>query len=181
MRRGDRRGRQRCRTDRGILADALDDTRITGAWPIYAEQIRGHGIRAVFVFPATQPGWTSPQPGLVMCVYRDRPGALSEADLSTVRANHMKGSPRPAEHAGSVWSVDSFRNGLAPLVPCPARGQEPPRMRPRHGYRVLPGHEAALCDGCGYVIMQAALIRETGEEVRAVEGVLCVVTIEPEA
>ncbi|MFF1379520.1 ANTAR domain-containing protein [Streptomyces sp. NPDC058308] len=70
-----------------VLAPDLDDTDVTGAWPVYAEQARGHGIRAVFALPTTGRRQTRPQPGLVLCVYRDRPGQLADADLNTARTH----------------------------------------------------------------------------------------------
>jgi hypothetical protein len=68
-----------------VLVADLDDMGATGAWPVYAKEARAHGIRAVFALPVVRPGRTDRRPGLVLTVYRDRPGALPEADLNTIR------------------------------------------------------------------------------------------------
>ncbi|MGW0535236.1 GAF and ANTAR domain-containing protein [Streptomyces sp. NPDC003032] len=68
-----------------VIAPDLDDVDVAGAWPVYAAQARAHGIRAVFALPAVPAGHTLPQPGLALCLYRDRPGMLPEADLATAR------------------------------------------------------------------------------------------------
>ncbi|MEU9187600.1 ANTAR domain-containing protein [Streptomyces sp. NPDC048484] len=70
-----------------VLAPDLDDTSVTGAWPLFAEQARAHGIRAVFALPVARADPAGPQPGLVLSVYRDRPGPLPEADVKTARAH----------------------------------------------------------------------------------------------
>ncbi|MBW5423806.1 hypothetical protein GKQ77_19940 [Streptomyces sp. BG9H] len=93
-----------------VLAPDLDDTDVTGAWPVYAERARAHGIRAVFALPAVDPRFTVPQPGLVLCLYRDRPGALPEADLRTARTHAhaaellLLAVPAPGEDsAADAW------------------------------------------------------------------------------
>lgn len=69
-----------------VLAPDLDDVTVTGSWPVFAAQARDQGIQAVFALPVVHLR-RSPQPGLVLCLYRDRPGALSEADLHTARTH----------------------------------------------------------------------------------------------
>lgn len=72
-----------------VLACDLDDESTVGAWPVFAAQARDHGIRAVFALPAVNPGHAAAQPGLVLCLYRDRPGLLPAADLDTA-GSHLR-------------------------------------------------------------------------------------------
>jgi hypothetical protein len=73
---------------RAVLVPDLDDPDATAAWPVYAQQARADGIRAAFALCAVlQPGRTGPQPGLVLSVYRARPGPLPDADLEAVRVH----------------------------------------------------------------------------------------------
>lgn len=64
-----------------VLAADLDDARSAEQWPVYAEQARAHGIRAVFALPVLSGSDPSEQSGLVLSLYRDRPGLLPEVDL----------------------------------------------------------------------------------------------------
>ncbi|MEU8954174.1 GAF domain-containing protein [Streptomyces sp. NPDC048518] len=72
---------------RAVLAPDLDDPQATAGWPVYAGQARAHGIHAAFAFPLAQPGRTSPRPGLVLSLYRDRHGMLPDTDLLTARTH----------------------------------------------------------------------------------------------
>ncbi|MFG2647829.1 GAF and ANTAR domain-containing protein [Streptomyces sp. NPDC048436] len=92
-----------------VLAPDLDDATVTGGWPVFAEQARAHGIRAVFALPVVHLR-RSPQPGLVLCLYRERPGALPEADLYTARTHAdaaellLLAVPAPGEDdASDAW------------------------------------------------------------------------------
>ncbi|MEV5597507.1 ANTAR domain-containing protein [Streptomyces sp. NPDC052496] len=64
-----------------VLADDVDDADAVRQWPTYAEQARAHGIRAIFALPVLGGPDPAQQPGLVLCLYRDRPGPIPEADL----------------------------------------------------------------------------------------------------
>ncbi|WP_150249722.1 ANTAR domain-containing protein [Streptomyces albofaciens] len=64
-----------------VLADDLDDADTVRQWPIYAEQAQAHGIRAVFALPVLSGPDPAQQPGLVLSLYRDRPGPIPKADL----------------------------------------------------------------------------------------------------
>ncbi|MEU4794983.1 GAF and ANTAR domain-containing protein [Streptomyces sp. NPDC023327] len=75
------------RRGQAVLAPDLHDPDHTGDWPVYAQQARAHGIRAAFAFPVAHPPEADPRPGLVLSVYRDRRGALSDADLATARTH----------------------------------------------------------------------------------------------
>ncbi|MFH8487730.1 ANTAR domain-containing protein [Streptomyces longisporoflavus] len=96
---------------RAVLVPDLDAPDLTGAWPVYAQYARANGIRAAFALCAvTQPDQTGPQPGLVLSVYRDRPGPLSQQDLETVRTHvHaadllLLTAPRPGQNdAADTW------------------------------------------------------------------------------
>jgi hypothetical protein len=70
-----------------VLAPDLDDPDTTGDWPVYAQQARAHGIRAAFAFPSDHPKGTGSRPGLVLSVYRDRRGQLTDADLNTAQTH----------------------------------------------------------------------------------------------
>ncbi|MEU5776604.1 GAF and ANTAR domain-containing protein [Streptomyces venezuelae] len=100
---------------RTVLVPDLDDPYPTVGWPVYAQQARAHGIRAAFALCALlEPDHSGPQPGLVMSVYRDRPGPLPHKDLETVRA-HVHAAdilllavPRPGENtAADAWFLHS--------------------------------------------------------------------------
>ncbi|MET9293420.1 GAF and ANTAR domain-containing protein [Streptomyces sp. NPDC003077] len=64
-----------------VLAEDLDDADTVRQWPFYAEQARAHGIRAVFALPVLSGPDPAQQPGLVLSLYRDRPGPIPEPDL----------------------------------------------------------------------------------------------------
>ncbi len=93
-----------------VLAPDLDDTDVTGAWPVFAAQARADGIRAVFAIPVVGARPAVPQPGLVLSLYRDRPGDLPEADLRTARTHVLAAellllaAPVPGEDsAADAW------------------------------------------------------------------------------
>ncbi|RSO03902.1 hypothetical protein DMH15_42495, partial [Streptomyces sp. WAC 06725] len=64
-----------------VRADDLADADTMEQWPFYAEQARAHGIRAVFALPVLSGPGPTQQPGLVLSLYRDRPGPIPAADL----------------------------------------------------------------------------------------------------
>ncbi|MEU6994121.1 GAF and ANTAR domain-containing protein [Streptomyces sp. NPDC046465] len=116
---------------RPVLAPDLDDHDATGNWPVYAAEARAHGIRAAFALPVAVPRHSSPQPGLVLSLYRDRPGVLSDGDLHTARAHAdaaellLLSVPAPGEDdAAEAWLLPadavvhqatgmiSYRHGL---------------------------------------------------------------------
>ncbi|MFI0240441.1 ANTAR domain-containing protein [Streptomyces sp. NPDC016845] len=70
-----------------VHADDLSLSPPTQAWPLFAHEARSRGIRAAFALPAPFPATTGPGPGgvggLVLSLYRDRPGPLSLADQHT--------------------------------------------------------------------------------------------------
>jgi hypothetical protein len=70
-----------------VLAADLDDPDTGRSWPVFAAQAREHGIRAVFALPVLNGPGTAAQTGLVLSLYGDRPGPLSDADLGIAR-NH---------------------------------------------------------------------------------------------
>ncbi|MFD4628411.1 GAF domain-containing protein [Streptomyces sp. NPDC058284] len=72
---------------RPVLAADLDDEKVVADWPMYATEARAHGIRAVFALPVVGPRPSTPQPGLVLSLYRDRTGTLPEQDLDTARTH----------------------------------------------------------------------------------------------
>lgn len=99
---------------KAVLVPDLDDAGLTGAWPVYAQRARTQGIRAAFALCAvvrnSRTSRTSPQPGLVLSLYRDQSGTMSDADLQTVRL-HVEAAdlllltvPVPGEDdAGDAW------------------------------------------------------------------------------
>ncbi|CAM5544635.1 GAF and ANTAR domain-containing protein [Streptomyces fumanus] len=70
-----------------VFATDLDDPEVTRSWPVFAAQARAHGIRSVFTVPVVNGPGTAGQTGLVLSLYGDRPGRLSDADLETARAH----------------------------------------------------------------------------------------------
>ncbi|MFK8844202.1 ANTAR domain-containing protein [Streptomyces sp. Ac-502] len=68
-----------------VRADTLDDPATTREWPLYAQQAMAHDIRAVFALPVLNGPAPARQAGLVLSLYRDRPGPISEADLRTAQ------------------------------------------------------------------------------------------------
>ncbi|MEU7224385.1 GAF domain-containing protein [Streptomyces chrestomyceticus] len=70
-----------------VLASDLDDSHTTRQWPVYAEQARAHNIRAAFALPLIHGPRPGRQAGLVLTLYRDRPGPASETDLRTARTH----------------------------------------------------------------------------------------------
>ncbi|MFH9426340.1 ANTAR domain-containing protein [Streptomyces sp. NPDC017529] len=68
-----------------VCADTLDDPGTTRNWPVYAQQAKTHGIRAVFALPVLNGTDPAQQAGLILTLYRDRPGPICEADLRTAQ------------------------------------------------------------------------------------------------
>ncbi|MEV0275219.1 GAF domain-containing protein [Streptomyces sp. NPDC050610] len=68
-----------------VLADDLDDPHATGQWAGYAQQARAHRIRAAFALPARNGLGPARRAGLVLTLYRDRPGPASPGDLHTAQ------------------------------------------------------------------------------------------------
>ncbi|MGW7514587.1 GAF domain-containing protein [Streptomyces sp. NPDC054796] len=68
-----------------VHADDIDNPDTTRAWPLYARQARALGIRAVFALPVLNGADPARQAGLVLTLYRNWPGPLSEADLQTAQ------------------------------------------------------------------------------------------------
>lgn len=64
-----------------VLADDLDDPGTTSQWPVYARQAAAHGIRAAFALPVLHGTDPARQAGLVLTLYRDRPGPMTDTDL----------------------------------------------------------------------------------------------------
>ncbi|WP_050502480.1 GAF and ANTAR domain-containing protein [Streptomyces monomycini] len=70
-----------------VRADDLDDPAMTAAWPVYARQARAFGIRAAFALPLIHGPRPGRQAGLVLTLYRDRPGPLPDTDQHTAQAH----------------------------------------------------------------------------------------------
>ncbi|MEU9555550.1 GAF and ANTAR domain-containing protein [Streptomyces fumanus] len=70
-----------------VFADDLDASDASRSWPVFAAQARAHGIRSVFALPVLNGPGTAAQTGLVLSLYGDRPGRLSDADLETALAH----------------------------------------------------------------------------------------------
>ncbi|MEV7190526.1 GAF and ANTAR domain-containing protein [Streptomyces sp. NPDC093510] len=86
-----------------VLADDLDDPVTTREWPVFAQQAQGQYIRAVFALPALNGTDPTRQAGLVLSLYRHRPGPISDADLHAAE-DHIAAAdllllttPHPAE------------------------------------------------------------------------------------
>ncbi|MFI0240482.1 GAF and ANTAR domain-containing protein [Streptomyces sp. NPDC016845] len=78
---------QALRQQRPLLVDDLDVIDTTCQWPVFALRAKENGIRAVYALPVQGGSGSAPQAGLVLTLYRDRPGPLSGADLEVAR-NH---------------------------------------------------------------------------------------------
>ncbi|MFH9423277.1 ANTAR domain-containing protein [Streptomyces sp. NPDC017529] len=68
-----------------VLADDLDDPDATRQWPVYAQQATAHHIRAAFALPVLSDTGPAPRAGLVLTLYRDRPGPITGPDLQTAQ------------------------------------------------------------------------------------------------
>ncbi|MEV6756631.1 GAF and ANTAR domain-containing protein [Streptomyces sp. NPDC051214] len=68
-----------------VLVADLDDPATTEHWPVYAQRARSHQIRAAFALPILNGSDQSRQAGLVLTLYRHRPGRISDADLQTAQ------------------------------------------------------------------------------------------------
>ncbi|MEF3118169.1 GAF and ANTAR domain-containing protein [Streptomyces chrestomyceticus] len=68
-----------------VFADDLDNADTTRQWPVYAQQATAHHIRAAFALPVLNGTISAQQAGLVLTLYRDRPGPISGADLRTAQ------------------------------------------------------------------------------------------------
>ncbi|MFI9024577.1 ANTAR domain-containing protein [Streptomyces sp. NPDC053560] len=66
-----------------IRAVDLTDPEITRPWPLYAIEAPTHGIRAVLALPTAPHPWSAARAGIVLALYRGRPGPLSPADRRT--------------------------------------------------------------------------------------------------
>ncbi|MEU7230325.1 GAF and ANTAR domain-containing protein [Streptomyces chrestomyceticus] len=86
-----------------VLADDLADPRTIRQWPVYAQQAQAHHIRAAFALPVLSGPAPAQQAGLVLTLYRDRPGPLSAAELHTAQLHAdaaellLLSAPVPAE------------------------------------------------------------------------------------
>ncbi|WP_320780183.1 GAF domain-containing protein [Streptomyces sp. CRN 30] len=69
--------------ERPVLAGDLDDRRTARAWPLFARRAVAEGIRAAFAFPAVHDRGTVRPTGVVLSLYGDRTGPVSDADLWT--------------------------------------------------------------------------------------------------
>ncbi|MFF9900639.1 GAF and ANTAR domain-containing protein [Streptomyces longispororuber] len=92
-----------------VLADDLDHTSATRHWPVYAQQARAHGIHAVFALPLVHRSRPARPSGLVLSLYRDRPGPADETDLRTAQ-DHAEAAelllltaPAPDDDATQAW------------------------------------------------------------------------------
>ncbi|MGW7067260.1 GAF and ANTAR domain-containing protein [Streptomyces sp. NPDC054855] len=71
-----------------VLVADLDDPAATLHWPVFAQQAKAHHIRAAFALPVLNGADPAQQAGLVLSLYRHRPGPISDADLHTAQ-NHV--------------------------------------------------------------------------------------------
>ncbi|MGW7071847.1 GAF and ANTAR domain-containing protein [Streptomyces sp. NPDC054855] len=70
-----------------VLVADLDDAATTRQWPIYAQQAKTHRIRAAFALPVLNGADPGRQAGLVLTLYRHRPGPISDADLQVAQGH----------------------------------------------------------------------------------------------
>ncbi|GGZ20976.1 ANTAR domain-containing protein [Streptomyces poonensis] len=94
-----------------VLADDLADPGVVRLFPLFAHQARARGIRAVLALPAPPRSRAPERGGLVLCLYRDRPGPLPLADRHTA-----------ADHLGAAL--------LLLQAACTAEGRPPPVRLP---------------------------------------------------
>lgn len=64
-----------------VLVSDMDDTDAIRPWPVYADRAKANGIRAVFSLPILSGLDPARRAGLVLSLYRDRPGPIGESDL----------------------------------------------------------------------------------------------------
>ncbi|WP_211267711.1 GAF and ANTAR domain-containing protein [Streptomyces aureocirculatus] len=64
-----------------VLAENLDDPDTTHQWPVYAKRATAHHIHAAFALPILHGTDPARQAGLVLTLYRDRRGPMTDADL----------------------------------------------------------------------------------------------------
>ncbi|MGW0903192.1 GAF and ANTAR domain-containing protein [Streptomyces sp. NPDC002853] len=76
---------QALRENARVLVSDMDDVEVTRHWPFYAARARAGEIRAVFALPVLSGSDPAGRFGLVLCLYRSRPGPISEADLHTAQ------------------------------------------------------------------------------------------------
>lgn len=68
-----------------VLVDDLDDPAATRHWPVFAQQAKAHYIRAAYAVPILNGADPARQAGLVLTLYRHRPGPISGADLQVAQ------------------------------------------------------------------------------------------------
>ncbi|WP_160505923.1 GAF domain-containing protein [Streptomyces sp. BA2] len=68
-----------------VLADDLNDQAATRHWPVFAHQAKAHHIRAAYALPILNGADPARQAGLVLTLYRHRPGPISDADLQVAQ------------------------------------------------------------------------------------------------
>ncbi|CAM5389982.1 ANTAR domain-containing protein OS=Streptomyces alboniger OX=132473 GN=CP975_27950 PE=4 SV=1 [Streptomyces alboniger] len=78
---------QALRQHEPVVVDDIDGSDTTHHWPVFAEQARDHGIRAIYALPVQSGSVASRQAGLVLTLYRDRPGPLTDADREAAQAH----------------------------------------------------------------------------------------------
>ncbi|MFK4065447.1 ANTAR domain-containing protein [Streptomyces sp. NPDC029674] len=93
-----------------VLADDLDDPDATREWPFFAHDAKAHHIRAVFALPILNGSDPARQAGLVLCLYRHRPGPISDADLHTAQDHAdaadlllLAAPPRAEDDLATAW------------------------------------------------------------------------------
>ncbi|MFI2242136.1 GAF and ANTAR domain-containing protein [Streptomyces chrestomyceticus] len=93
-----------------VLVSDLDDTDAIRPWPVYAGRAKASGIRAVFCLPVLSGLDPARRAGLVLSLYRDRPGPICEADLDLAQDHAdavdllLLADPAPAgEEVASAW------------------------------------------------------------------------------
>ncbi|MEU6001620.1 GAF and ANTAR domain-containing protein [Streptomyces sp. NPDC047197] len=68
-----------------VLVADLDDPAATQHWPVFAQQAKAHYIRAAYALPVLNGADPARQAGLVLTLYRHRPGPISDADLQVAQ------------------------------------------------------------------------------------------------
>ncbi|MEU7187062.1 ANTAR domain-containing protein [Streptomyces sp. NPDC045369] len=70
-----------------VLVADLHHTDTARRWPVYAERALACGIQAVFAFPVLHGPPGTGRAGLILTVYRNRPGPLSDAQRDTAHTH----------------------------------------------------------------------------------------------